>query len=95
MQIWISEKNCNETRLFDIYDIDKHGGRYIELKRAQNESMINNYNEIILTLWEANMDLQPIGSEPALVYYICKYLTKHEPMGIHHEVRNFLAMPST
>ena len=32
------------------------------MKRSKNETTINNYNPTILKLWQANMDIQPVGS---------------------------------
>ena len=32
------------------------------MKRNVNEKYINNYNPVILAMWQANKDIQPIGS---------------------------------
>lgn len=41
--------------------------------------MINNYNEILLRLWQGNIDIQPCGSISAVACYVAKYFSKSEP----------------
>lgn len=48
--------------------------------------MVNNYNEKIIKLWKANMDIQPRGSVLGIVYYISKYISKSEPAGISKSI---------
>ena len=51
--------------------------RLYELARKQNEQFINDYNPVLLYLWQGNVDLQFIGeNSESLVEYICKYATK-------------------
>src|SRR5699024_9839510 len=67
------KKDVSEKEIF------KDGGRPYDLKRTENEKMINNYNPILLAIWGANMDIQPVGNSVALAYYIAKYVSKDEP----------------
>ncbi|XP_070567274.1 uncharacterized protein [Ptychodera flava] len=48
----------------------------IFLKRSPNEIRINNYNEILLKAWRANMDIQFIIDPYACAMYIASYISK-------------------
>ena len=51
--------------------------RLYELQRNHNEKCINDYNPILLYLWQGNVDMQFIGEKSeSLVDYISKYATK-------------------
>lgn len=55
------------------------GSKIYNLARKPNETMINDYNPLLLMLWEANMDIQFIGENTmALDKYITGYITKPE-----------------
>ncbi|CAG5026142.1 unnamed protein product [Parnassius apollo] len=41
--------------------------------------MINNYNSVLLNVWEANMDLPPCRTVTAVTYYIGKFASKCKP----------------
>lgn len=56
-----------------------NNGRFCLLKRTSEEVMINNYNPMILRIWQGNMDVQPCGSVTAVAYYVAKYASKCEP----------------
>lgn len=56
-----------------------NNGRFCILERTIDEIMVNNYNPVLLQIWEANMDIQPCGSVTAVAYYIAKYASKCEP----------------
>ena len=53
-------------------------GMSIVLKREPCESNINYYNEYLLTVWRANMDLQYILDYHACIMYITSYMMKSE-----------------
>ena len=55
-------KTCEETKLLDENEILATRGRFVQMKRSEAESRVNFYNKDILTLWTANMDIQPVGS---------------------------------
>lgn len=65
-------------------------GRFVELKRSLAESRINNYNDKILTLWSANMDIQPVGSMFGVVYYVAKYISKEESTTFRPDIQEAL-----
>ena len=46
------------------------------LKRNLEETRINNYNNILLESWEANMDIQYILDPYACISYIVSYISK-------------------
>ena len=52
-------------------------GHKIFYKRNLSERKLNVYNRDILSLWEANMDLQFILNPHATIAYINSYLTKN------------------
>jgi len=53
----------------------KHKSRFYDLPRIDIEIGINNYNPILLTAWEGNMDIQFIGEKSSL---LTLYITKYE-----------------
>ena len=55
----------------------KHRSRLYDLPRRQNESDINDYNPVLLTAWEGNMDIQFIGEKSTLLTW---YVTNN-PIG--------------
>ena len=48
------------------------------LKRQPKEQFINNYNPLLLSVWQANMDIQLILDTYACVMYVTSYLCKSE-----------------
>ena len=61
--------------------------RFLQLKRLEGEEWINYYHKTILDIWEANMDIQPIGMTRAFAVYVCKYVCKGEPEEITKKIR--------
>ncbi|XP_070528976.1 uncharacterized protein [Cardiocondyla obscurior] len=55
----------------------KHKSRLYDLPRTKDEVDINDYNPVLLTAWEGNMDIQFIGEKSTLLtWYITKYVNK-------------------
>lgn len=54
----------------------KPGQRKVILKRNLSEIRINNYNELLIQCWEANMDIQYILDPYACAAYIVSYISK-------------------
>ena len=55
----------------------KKKSRFYDLPRTKEEGNINDYNPIILTAWEGNMDIQYIGEKTRVATnYVTKYETK-------------------
>lgn len=46
------------------------------LKRSEKDVFINPLNENILFSWQANMDIQIVGSMYAVAKYVCTYICK-------------------
>ena len=61
----------------------------IILKRKPCEHFINNYNPKILSVWEANMDIQYVSCPYGCVMYVSSYVTKPE-----HEMSELLEQTS-
>ncbi|KAH9637608.1 hypothetical protein HF086_014772 [Spodoptera exigua] len=69
----------NESKCLGSDETLANQGRFCVLRRKESEVMINNYNLVLLELWQANMDIQPCGNVTAVAYYIAKYASKCEP----------------
>ena len=50
----------------------------LHLKRDTNSCFINNYNTVLLTAWQANIDLQPVYNYYKAVSYMTAYFSKSE-----------------
>ena len=68
---------CEETRLKSHDDPGNRSRCYL-LKRSVGEENINPYNEHLLRAWQANMDIQLIGSVYGTAAYVCSYMCKGE-----------------
>jgi len=44
----------------------------------------------LLILWNANMDIQPVGTLYGIAYYVAKYVAKEEPQHIQNELKDAL-----
>ena len=40
------------------------------MKRKKDELFINNYHPTKLNMWQANMDIQPIGTVFGIAFYV-------------------------
>lgn len=68
-----------------------NNGRFCVLKRASNETMVNNYNAVLLGLWKGNIDIQPCGSVTSVAYYVAKYASKREPRDTGDVIRDAIS----
>ncbi|KAJ8034442.1 ATP-dependent DNA helicase PIF1 [Holothuria leucospilota] len=59
--------------------------RKVYLKRCVQDVWVNNYNEHLLRLWNANMDIQFVLDAYSCIMYILSYMTKAE-----HEMGSLL-----
>ena len=50
----------------------------LHLRRPTNSCFVNNYFDIGLLAWEANIDIQPVFDHHKAVTYMCSYLLKQE-----------------
>ena len=56
----------------------KNGQPAIVLKREVWEIFINNYNQVLMLAWEANLDVQCVTSVLTCVFYVVSYVSKPE-----------------
>lgn len=57
---------------------DKSDSGDVEYYPARNDDRLNKYNEFIIQLWRANMDIAPVISKKRLLAYLTKYISKCE-----------------
>ena len=50
----------------------------MHLRRGPNFCFVNNYFDVGLKAWQANMDIQPVFNEYKAVTYMCQYFSKTE-----------------
>ncbi|GBM38274.1 hypothetical protein AVEN_17720-1 [Araneus ventricosus] len=81
-------ERCEQTRIAppSSDEFISNGGRFCTLKRTTNEKWVNNYNQEILKFLNANMDIQPCGSNVSIAHYIAKYISKTEPANVNEGV---------
>ncbi len=48
-------------------------------QRNECDQWVNAYNPTLLKAWQANMDIQVVGSEYGAAMYVCMYVSKSEP----------------
>ena len=80
---------CEETRL-KTHDDPGNKSRCYLLKRSAGEENINPYNEHLLRAWQANMDIQLIGSVYGTAAYVCSYMCKGESEEVRRVIREAL-----
>jgi len=67
----------------------KHKNRLYDLSRTDTEISINDYNPILLTAWEENMDIQFIGEKSSLLtLYITNYINKARKCELFDSILN-------
>ena len=65
--------------LFNLIDIEFNSAKLYTLKRNADEILINDYNPLLLLLWQANIDIQYIHENSMVLNrYISCYVTKSE-----------------
>ena len=57
-------------------DISEDIDFQIHLSWEANSSFVNNNFEVGLEAWDANMDIQSVLNEHAVISYMCAYLSK-------------------
>ena len=58
--------------------ISKDEDLELHLKRQPNSCFVNNYFDVGLKAWQANMDIQPVFNEYKAVTYMYQYFSKTE-----------------
>jgi len=57
-----------ETRILNLEELLSNNGKFCIFKRSIEEQSINVYNLQLLILWNAKMDIQPVGSLYGIAY---------------------------
>ena len=72
------KQSSETTHLKGNADVGNKARFYI-LKRDKGAEYINPYNPDLLRAWQANMDIQMVGSVYGAAKYVCHYMCKDEP----------------
>ena len=79
----------DQTRFKFVTDTGTKSRFYI-LQRSINDIWINPYNLQILQAWNANMDIQVVGSMEGAARYVCSYICKNEPFSFRLQVAQIM-----
>ena len=79
----------DQTRFRLAADLGSRSRFYI-LRRKPEDLWINPYNLNILKNWNANMDIQMVGTTHGVARYVCSYICKNEPLAFRQEVATVL-----
>lgn len=66
-----------EEEYYELISISKRG-KVLILQREVKERFVNNYNQEMLSAWDANMDIQLVVDPYAVISYIASYMNKEE-----------------
>ena len=70
---------CESAKLNSVSDSLRSRKKIYQLPRGDTEVRVNDYNPLLLMLWQANIDIQFVAeSSLALAHYISGYVTKAE-----------------
>jgi hypothetical protein len=83
------------STVLDEEDISKNHGRFLQLKRNESETTINNYHPDLLRIVKSNMDIQLVTGAMGIAYYIAKYISKAEPTNIRKEIQDTIKRMQT
>lgn len=59
-------------------------------KRNECDQWVNAYNPTLIRAWQANMDIQMVGSEYGAAMYVCMYVSKSEPERLKYALHDTL-----
>ena len=74
----LKELNISETEYENALKISADKAFQLLLRRPTNSCFVNNYFDIGLLAWEANIDIQPVFDYYKAATYMCSYLSKQE-----------------
>ena len=74
----LEELGINEVEYESTLKISDDQGFQIHLKRPTDSCFVNNYFDIGLLAWKANIDIQPVFNYYKAITYMCSYLSKEE-----------------
>ena len=70
--------NIAEIDYFDIPSLSLKADYEIHFRQPPNSCFINNYNPVMLKIWRANINLQPVINYYKAVSYMSAYFSKSE-----------------
>ncbi|MCG8079346.1 MAG: AAA family ATPase, partial [Candidatus Thiodiazotropha taylori] len=76
---------ADSTRLKLMTDTGSYSRFYV-LQRTSKDVWVNPYNIKVLRNWNANMDIQMVGSSLGAARYVCSYICKNEPFAFRQTV---------
>ena len=74
----LNELGIDEFEYERALGISHDNGFQLHLKCPTNSCFVNNYFDVGLLAWEANMDIQPVFNHYKVVTNMCSYLSKQE-----------------
>ena len=74
----LNELDIDELEYETALGISDDNDFQLHLRRPTNSCFVNNYFDIGLLAWEANMDIQPVFNHYKAITYMCSYLSKQE-----------------
>ena len=72
------ELEISEKDYYGVLSISPDEDFQIHLRRPPNSCFVNNYFDIGLRAWDANMDIQPVFNDFKAISYMCSYFSKSE-----------------
>ena len=70
----LDELEISKDDYYRALSISKNEDLELHLKREPNSCFVNNYFDIGLKAWQANMDIQPVFNEYKAVTYVSVFL---------------------
>ena len=74
----LNELEISEDDYYKALPISKDDDLELHLKRQPNSCFANNYFDVGLNAWQANIDIQPVFNEYKAVTCMCQYFSKTE-----------------
>ena len=74
----LEELGINQVEYESALKISDDQGFQLHLKRPTDSCFVNNYFDIGLLAWKANIDIQPVFNYYKAITYMCSYLSKEE-----------------
>ena len=74
----LEELSMTEQEYENVLKISDDNSYQLHLRRPIDSCRVNNYFDIGLLAWEANIDIQPVFDYYKAVTYVCSYLSKQE-----------------
>ena len=74
----LEKLNITEEEYMSALQVSDDQDFQLHLKRPTDFCFVNNYFDIGLLAWEANIDIQPVFNYYKAITYICSYLSKEE-----------------